>query len=104
MSAGKRNIRSARPQVMSVVIGMSVFHLACLLAFYTGVSGVALAVAVGMYVVRIVTYYQTLFSDLKVVLNVDQQNDRTITAQNSRVAAGQMKNEGNRSKRRVASG
>ena len=52
MSAGKRNIRSARPQVMSVVIGMSVFHLACLLAFYTGVSGVALAVAVGMYVVR----------------------------------------------------
>lgn len=45
-------IRSARPQVMSVIIGMSVFHLACLAVFFTGVSPIAVSVAIGMYIVR----------------------------------------------------
>ena len=45
-------IRTARPQVMSVIIGMSVFHLACLAVFFTGVSPVALIVAFAMYVLR----------------------------------------------------
>ena len=45
-------IRTARPQVMSVIIGMSLFHLACLAVFVTGVSPVALIVAFVMYVMR----------------------------------------------------
>ena len=45
-------IRTARPQVMSVIIGMSVFHLACLAVFVTGVSPAALIVAFVMYVMR----------------------------------------------------
>lgn len=52
MSEMTRNIRSARPQVMGVVIGMGAFHLACLAAFYTGVSTVALITAVTLYVCR----------------------------------------------------
>lgn len=52
MAEATRAIRSARPQVLSVVIGMAVFHLACLGAFYTGVSAVAIWVAIGMYVFR----------------------------------------------------
>lgn len=42
----------ARTQVMTVVIGMSAFHLACLGAFYTGVSTAALVAAIFMYVFR----------------------------------------------------
>lgn len=37
---------------MTVIIGMGVFHLACLGVFYTGVSPVALVVALVMYVSR----------------------------------------------------
>ena len=44
--------RSARPQVMSVIIGMGLFHLACLAVIYTGASTVAVAVAFVMYVIR----------------------------------------------------
>lgn len=52
MSEAIRAVRSARPQVWSVIIGMTVFHVACLGVFYTGVSWVAVGVAFGMYVVR----------------------------------------------------
>lgn len=52
MSETGSSVRSAKPQVMSVVIGMAVFHVACLLAFYTDVSAVAFFVAFGMYVVK----------------------------------------------------
>ena len=47
-----RNVRKARGQVWSVIIGMSIFHLACLSVVFTGVSAVAVWVAVGMYVFR----------------------------------------------------
>ena len=52
MTTAQPTVRRARPQVMSVIIGMLVFHLACLAVFYTGVSGVALGVAFAMYVLR----------------------------------------------------
>lgn len=52
MAEASRTIRNANPQVMSVIIGMSVFHLACLGVFFTGVSPVALLVAFAMYVLR----------------------------------------------------
>lgn len=52
MAEASRTIRNASPQVMSVIIGMSVFHLACLGVFFTGVSPVALVVAFAMYVLR----------------------------------------------------
>ena len=42
----------ARAQVRSVAIGMALFHLACLGAFYTGVSTAAIVAAVVMYVTR----------------------------------------------------
>ncbi len=45
-------MRPARRQVLGVIIGMSLFHIACLGAYFTGVSGTALAFAVGMYIVR----------------------------------------------------
>ena len=49
---GDRAIRSARGQVNGVIIGMAVFHLACLGVFFTGVSWTAFWIAVAMYVVR----------------------------------------------------
>jgi stearoyl-CoA desaturase (delta-9 desaturase) len=52
MSETASNARGAKPQVLSVVIGMAVFHIVCLLAFYTGASAVAFFVAFGMYVVK----------------------------------------------------
>ena len=52
MSEATRAIRRARPQVWTVAIGMTLFHLGCLLAFYTGVSWVAFGVAFGLYVFR----------------------------------------------------
>ncbi len=52
MSEATRSVRSARPQVMSVVIGMTVFHLACFGVFFTGFSPIAAAVAFAMYVIR----------------------------------------------------
>ena len=42
----------ARNQVMSVIIGMSLFHIACLGAIYTGVSTAAVVAAIVMYVIR----------------------------------------------------
>ncbi|MEM7001118.1 MAG: fatty acid desaturase [Pseudomonadota bacterium] len=45
-------VRQARPQVISVTLGMILFHGMCLLVFVTGVSWAALAVAFVMYVVR----------------------------------------------------
>ncbi len=52
MSAATRALRSARPQVWSVIIGMLIFHLACFGVIFTGVSATAIWVAVGMYVFR----------------------------------------------------
>ena len=52
MSETGSNYPDAKRQVMSVVIGMAAFHVACLLAFYTGVSAVAFFVAFAMYVVK----------------------------------------------------
>ncbi|MEQ9452054.1 MAG: fatty acid desaturase [Pseudomonadales bacterium] len=52
MAESTRIVRPARSQVMGVVIGMTVFHLACLLVFYTGVSVTAVVVAVFMYIFR----------------------------------------------------
>jgi len=52
MSELTEEIPRARPQVWTVIIGMSLFHLACLGAFFTGASTTAVAVAAGMYVVR----------------------------------------------------
>ena len=42
----------ARNQVMSVIIGMSLFHIASLGAIYTGVSTAAAVAAIVMYVIR----------------------------------------------------
>ena len=50
--AAARVIRPARSQVTGVVIGMLVFHLACLGAYFTGTSVTALIVAFVMYTVR----------------------------------------------------
>ena len=52
MAEATRDVRTARPQVWSVIIGMTIFHLACLLVFVVGVSATALWVAFGMYVFR----------------------------------------------------
>ena len=52
MSEAVRSVRSRRPQVVSVVIGMAAFHLACLGVFVVGFSWTALAFAVGMYIFR----------------------------------------------------
>ncbi len=52
MTEATQSIRSARLQVMTVIVGMSAFHLACLAVFFTGVSSLALFVAIGMYVLR----------------------------------------------------
>lgn len=52
MAEATRSLRPAKGQVMSVVIGMAVFHLACLGVLFVGFSWTALAVAVFMYVFR----------------------------------------------------
>ena len=52
MAEMTQEVPRARSQVWSVIIGMSVFHLACLGAFYTGVSWAAFVVAFLMYVCR----------------------------------------------------
>ena len=52
MAEATRSIRPAKAQVTSVVIGMLVFHLACLGVFIVGFSWTALAVAFFMYVFR----------------------------------------------------
>jgi len=52
MAEATQSIRRARLQVITVIVGMSAFHLACLAVFFTGVSNLALFVAVGMYVMR----------------------------------------------------
>jgi stearoyl-CoA desaturase (delta-9 desaturase) len=52
MAEVTQDIPSARPQIWSVIIGMSAFHLACLGVFYTGVSTTALVVAFAMYTIR----------------------------------------------------
>lgn len=65
MSEATQDIPRARPQVWSVIIGMTLFHLVCLAVFVTGVSAAALIVAVAMYVVRgmgITTGYHRLLA------------------------------------------
>lgn len=52
MAEDIRVLRSARPQVTSVVVGMTLFHVACLGAFFTGVSATAVGIAFFMYVFR----------------------------------------------------
>ena len=52
MSEASPMVRPARTQVMTVIIGMTVFHLACLAAFYTGISLTAVIVAFIAYVMR----------------------------------------------------
>lgn len=52
MAEVTQDIPRARPQIWSVIIGMSAFHIACLGAFYTGVSTTALVVAFAMYAIR----------------------------------------------------
>ena len=42
----------ARAQVWSVIIGMTLFHVACLGVLYTGVSSAAVYTALGLYVFR----------------------------------------------------
>ena len=42
----------AEKQANAVKVGFVAFHAACLLALYTGVSAVAIAVAVVMYLIR----------------------------------------------------
>lgn len=46
------SLRVATQQANYVKIAMVVFHLACLGAFFTGTSSIALWVALGMYVIR----------------------------------------------------
>ena len=52
MTESTHSVRRTRPQVLSVIIGMSVFHLACFGAFYTGASTTAVVLAFALYVVR----------------------------------------------------
>ena len=52
MSELTQEVPRARAQVWTVIIGMTLFHIACLGAFYTGVSTAAFVVAFVLYVVR----------------------------------------------------
>ncbi len=52
MAESTQEFPRARPQVWSVIIGMSIFHIACFGALYTGVSAAAAWVAFGLYVVK----------------------------------------------------
>ena len=52
MAEATRTLRPAKAQVMSVVIGMLLFHLACLGVFFVGFSWIALVVAFLMYTFR----------------------------------------------------
>ena len=52
VSDAARPLRRSRGQVNGVIVGMLVFHLACLGAFFTGVSWAAFIVAFVLYVVR----------------------------------------------------